>query len=208
MTVTNISEYSKSKYKVFLNDAFAFVLYKGDLCKYGIKIGRELSDEEIEEIVSKVLVKRATLRAIHLLEKRDYTEKSLRDKLRESLYPENVIDAATDYVMSYHYVDDKRYAEAYINSHVSSMSRRQIFEKLLLKGVSEDIINTCLDDYLMQYGEVFDETLLNLMRKLSAGYDLKNISYNDRQKLFAKLYRKGYSVEQIEKAYRKCVDYE
>lgn len=208
MTVTDISEYSKSKYKVFLNDAFAFVLYKGDLRKYGISIGTELTDKEIEEIVSQVLVKRATLRAMHLLEKRDYTEKSLRDKLKENLYPDDVIDVAVEYVASYHYIDDKRYALAYINSHVAVMSRRQIFDKLRIKGIDDDIINSALDEYLEENGDVFDDTLLKLMIKLLSGYDHGNLSYNDRQKLFAKLYRKGYSVEQIEKAYRKCVDYE
>lgn len=206
MTVTDISEYSKSKYKVFLNDAFAFVLYKGDLRKYGIGIGRELSDNEIDIIISEVLVKRAKLYALHLLEKRDYTVKSMRDKLKESLYPDNVTDEAMEYVLSYHYVDDKRYAMAYINSHVSSMSKRQITEKLRLKGIGADIINNCIDEYLEDNGDVFDEQLYRLMKKLCVGIDITSLEYTDKQKLFAKLYRKGYSIEKIEKAYRKCVE--
>lgn len=202
MTVTGIIEYSKNKYKVFLNDAFAFVLYKGDLRHYGIEIGQELNDEDIDKIYSEVLLKRAKLRAMHLLEKRDYTVKSMKDKLKENLYPASVIDEAVDYVVGYHYIDDERYARAYINSHISSMSRRQIIDKLRLKGVSEDIIENCIDDYLEENGDVFDEQLNRLMTKCLGDANPSELGYNDRQKLFAKLFRKGYSVEKIEKAFR------
>lgn len=205
MTVTDISEYSKSKYKVFLNDAFAFVLYKGDLRNYGIEVGKELSDNDIDKITEEVLIKRARLRALHLLEKRDYTEKAMRDKLKEGLYPRNVIDEAVEYVKSYHYIDDERYAASYINSHITTMNRRQLTDKLRLKGIDEGIINNCLDDYLEENGDVFDEQLLRQMKKLLNGIDLSSLEYTEKQKLFAKLYRKGYSIEKIEKAFRKCV---
>lgn len=206
MIVTEVSEFTKSKYKVFLNDAFAFVLYKGDLRHYGIETGVDLSDEVIDSIYNEVLVKRARLRAMHLLEKRDYTAKAMRDKLKESLYPESIINDAVEYVKSYHYIDDERYAMAYINSHSQTMSRRQISDKLRLKGVSEDIINNCMEDYLEENADVFDTQLLNLMRRLLGNTAASSLEYKDRQKLFAKLYRKGYTVEKIEQAYRKCVE--
>lgn len=206
MIVTEVSEYTKSKYKVFLNDAFAFVLYKGDLRHYGIETGVDLSDEVIDSIYNEVLVKRARLRAMHLLEKRDYTAKAMRDKLKESLYPESIINDAVEYVKSYHYIDDERYAMAYINSHSQTMSRRQISDKLRLKGVSEDIINNCMEDYLEENADVFDTQLLNLMRRLLGNTAASSLEYKDRQKLFAKLYRKGYTVDKIEQAYRKCVE--
>lgn len=202
MTVTEISEYTKNKYKIFLNDAFAFVLYKGDLRHYGIVVGEELSDEDVEMIISEVLLKRAKLRAMHLLEKRDYTVKTMKDKLKENLYPESVIDEAVAYVMHYHYIDDERYARAYITSHVATQSRRQIADKLRIKGVSDDIINSCIEEYLEKNGDVFDEHLQELMNRLLKGIDPSTLEYADRQKLFAKLYRKGYSIEKIEKAFR------
>ena len=204
MTVTEIFEYTKSKYKVFLNDAFAFVLYKGDLRNYGIEVGKELTEETIDSIYNDVLMKRAKLRAMHLLERRDYTVKAMKDKLRENLYPESVINEAVDYVTGYHYIDDERYAMSYINSHVQSMSRRQISDKLRIKGISEDIINNCMDEYLEENGDVFDSRLLSLMHKYCEGIDFSSIEYKDKQKLFAKFYRKGNTVEKIEQAYRKC----
>ena len=36
MTVTRIEAVTKTKYKVYLDGKFAFVLYKGELSRYGI----------------------------------------------------------------------------------------------------------------------------------------------------------------------------
>ena len=80
--VTDIKEYLKNKYKIYLNDEFAFVLYKGELRSYKIKIGNELNTKDYEEIINNVLPKRAKLRCMNLLKSRDYTEAQLRKKLR------------------------------------------------------------------------------------------------------------------------------
>ena len=105
MFVTGIEEYKNNKYKIYLNNEFAFVLYKGELHKYQISIGNELDDAIMHEIIDVLLLKRAKLRAMNLLKSRDYTEKSLRSKLQEGLYPSGVVDKAVEYVKSYGYVD-------------------------------------------------------------------------------------------------------
>ena len=56
----------------------------------------------------------AVLCAMNLLTARDYTEKQLRDKLNKREYSSDEIQAAIDYVKSFHYVDDIRYAENYL----------------------------------------------------------------------------------------------
>ena len=43
MIVTKVEPLSKTKYKIYLNHQFAFVLYKGELRSYKISDGRELS---------------------------------------------------------------------------------------------------------------------------------------------------------------------
>ena len=63
MTVTDIVFRNKSKATIFLDGEIAFVLYKGDLPKYGIEVGSELAEPDYEEIMSEVLPKRAYERA-------------------------------------------------------------------------------------------------------------------------------------------------
>ena len=107
MTVTKITEISKSRIKIMIDEEFAFVLYKGELHLYQLKEGEEIPEEVYSEIMEDVLPKRAKLRAMNLLKARAYTEKQLTDKLREGGYPEMVVRNAIDYVISYGYLDDR-----------------------------------------------------------------------------------------------------
>ena len=85
MTVTRIEELSRSRCKIYLEDSFAFVLYKGELRLFGVREQEELSEESYREIMQEVLPKRATLRCMNLLQSRAYTESKLRSKLKERL---------------------------------------------------------------------------------------------------------------------------
>ena len=218
MVVTAVEEYTKNKYKIYLNDAFAFVLYKGDLRHYGIAPGKELTEEELTEIRETVLTKRAKLRAMHLLQSRDYTEESMRRKLKDGLYPEEVIQEAVSYVKQYHYIDDKRYTMSFIEAHAQSLTNRQISEKLRLKGVSPELITACLAEYEAEFASENDpddgsgaqsrEAAL-LYKQMSARLkrieDPAALDYAARQKLFAVFYRKGFSLSLIERIYEELV---
>ena len=73
MTVTRIEELSRSRCKIYLEDSFAFVLYKGELRLFGVREQEELSEESYREIMQEVLPKRATLRCMNLLQSRRET---------------------------------------------------------------------------------------------------------------------------------------
>ena len=94
MTVTKIEPLTKIKSKVYLDGSFAFVLYKGELSRFGIAAGEEIPEETVETIRRDVVFKRAKLRAMHLLEDMDRTEAGLREKLRQGLYPEDAAEEA------------------------------------------------------------------------------------------------------------------
>ena len=73
--VTGLVELDKKRYQVYLDEEFAFVLYKGEVRKYKIVVGKPLAQAAYQELVQEVLPKRAKLRAMNLLTKRPYTEK-------------------------------------------------------------------------------------------------------------------------------------
>ncbi|HOO29020.1 MAG TPA: regulatory protein RecX, partial [Lachnospiraceae bacterium] len=107
MTVTKVEDYINGRYKIDIDGAFAFVLYKGELRRYQIKEGELLSGEAYREIMESVLPKRAKLRAMHLLKVSDRTEADVRRRLKDGCYPEQAIDEAIIYLKSYHYIDDR-----------------------------------------------------------------------------------------------------
>ena len=88
MLVTQVTELSKSRSKVYIDQEFAFVLYKGELRLYNIKESEELRPEDYRTIMQEVLPKRAKLRAMNLLQGREYTTSQLRTKLQQGYYPQ------------------------------------------------------------------------------------------------------------------------
>lgn len=199
MIVTSVSEYGRGKYKVFFDEEFAFVLYKGELLKYGIEQGNEISEAVMNDIRDNVLPKRAKLRAMNLLKSRDYTETALRRKLLESLYPDEAVDQALKYVKSYGYVDDLRYAQSYIRSNIGTRSRRDIIGKLKSRGVPDEFINEAFEAEGPFEDE--EEELLRrlILKKCPAPEDLDNTG---KQKLYAYLYGKGFDPHSVDKALR------
>lgn len=199
MLITDIKEVSKTKSKVFVDYETAFVLYKSEIRKYNIKAGEELTEETYHIILDEVLPKRAKLRSMNLLKDRDYTRYQLEAKLRQNGYPEETIAIAVNYVKAYGYIDDVRYAKAYMGCTGSTKSRKQIENDLLRKGVSKE-------DILKAYELCADENILtdedDLIKKLLAKrhYDSQAATSEERRKIIGFLYRKGFSLDKIYKA--------
>ncbi len=203
MTLTGIRPLPKSSSRnaIYLNDEFAFVLYKGELASYGLEEGMTVDDALYSRIMEETVFPRARKRGMNLLKTMDRTEADVRRKLTEGGYPEEACDNAIEYLRSYHYLDDDRYASEYVRCKSSSMSRRQITAKLIEKGVSKDKIERAFSLYDEENGTDGDEAESELIRRLiakrcPAGVD--SLDYDGVQKLRAYLYGKGFSVGKID----------
>ncbi len=194
MTVANLKELPNKRFRITLDDGFAFVLYKGELSSYGIFEGSILSDEQLKEITEELLPKRAKIRAMNLLKARPYTEKGLRDKLSDGDYPEEAITAALDYVKSFGYINDTQYALDYVNTYKDRKNRMQMFAELQRKGVDKDLIEQAFAEELSDDPESYEkEQILKFLQKKH--YDPETATFEEREKILAALYRKGFSAE-------------
>lgn len=199
MKVTRIEELTKSRSKVYIDEEFAFVLYKGELRQYNIASGEKILQEDYEKIIAQVLPKRAKLRAMNLLKNKEYTVKQLRDKLFQGGYPESVVKEALDYVAGFHYTDDLRYAVAFITCHESTRSRRRMEQDLIGRGISQDTLEQAWLKWEEQGGWQDEQAMIReLLEK--RGYDPANADMKERQRQGAFLMRRGFSGEQIRKA--------
>ena len=116
MIVTALEPVGKTRVQVFLDGEKAFVLYRNEAYRMGIREGESLSEQAYAEIMQEILPKRARLRCMNILKSADKTEWQLRAKLRQGGYPKEIEDIAIEYVRSFHYIDDVRYAGYYIES--------------------------------------------------------------------------------------------
>ncbi|MBE5849293.1 MAG: regulatory protein RecX [Lachnospiraceae bacterium] len=207
MTVTGIEPYPKGKGRVsvYLNDEFAFVLYKGELSQYSLDEGARVDGALYRRILNETIIPRAKKRGMNLLKTMDRTEADIRRRLSEGGYPGEAVDATVDYLKSFHYIDDLRYAIEYIRCKIATTSVRMIKSKLLSRGIVSEIVDQAITAYSDESGEDTGETEVELIRTLMAkrcSGDITEIDYTSKQKLFAYLYQKGFSMSDIEKAYR------
>lgn len=198
--VTEIADIDKKRCKIYINQEFAFVLYKRELLQYQISEDKEIDSSTYNEIVQDLLVKRAKKRCLYLLQKRPYTEQKLREKLREGFYPPEIEETAIEYVKSFHYVDDYEFACQYIFYHKDSETRRKMEEKLMVKGVAKDTLRQAFEDTyddLQQQEQELKQAQLLLQKKK---FDVQNSDKKEKRRIYAFLVRKGFGTSVIQKA--------
>ena len=142
---------------------------------------------------------RAKKRALHLLERMDRTEHQLREKLMASDYPVEVVEEAIEYVKSFHYIDDKRYAENFTRYRKENLSRQQIKQKLMQKGVDRDTISLAIE-------EEYDADERVHIRKLleKKHFDASSKDEGEFRRVYNYLLRRGFRSSDILKE-MKCV---
>ena len=124
MTVTKIEPVTKTRFRVYIDEQFAFVLYNGELSRYHIAVDSELDEEDYNEIFRDIIVKRVKARALHLLSDMGRTEAQLRSKLEQGGYTEEAVEEAVRYVKSFGYLNDREYARSFIEGRKNRKSRR------------------------------------------------------------------------------------
>lgn len=192
MVITKIEPITKAKSKIYTDEYISFVLYNKEISRYHLAEDTELEEDVYQEIIDEVLIKRAKLRAMHLLQKMDRTEQQLRRKLEEGGYPEIVVEVAVAYVQKYHYVDDRRYAENYVDTRKGTKSRRQIQQELRQKGIAGDTAQSALEGY---DAEQEREAIQAWLRKKH--YSPDSATQEDRRKMYGFLMRKGFHMGEI-----------
>lgn len=199
MIVTKLADMGKGRYKVYIEERPAFALYRGELNRLGIREGEEIAEESMRRIREEILPLRAKKRAMNLLQRREYTASALREKLRDGEYPEDCIEEALAYVESYGYVDDLRYTRDFIVYNLDRKSRMRIEQDLMKKGICQDTVRAVFDE-LEEEGTKQDE--MTMIRSLleKKKYDAKTADVQEKQRVYAFLYRKGFHSEAINKA--------
>lgn len=135
-------------------------------------------------------------KAMALLNFNDRTEWELRDRMKKSGFEEEVIEDAIAYVESFHYIDDLRYAKRFAEIYREKRSIGRIRQDLQKKHIPEEYIEIALEQIS------FDDSpaLQGEAEKLLKGRT--ELSYEEKQKIAAKLYRKGFQTDAI----FKCLD--
>ena len=200
MKVTRVEAVTKTKYKVFLDEQFAFELYKGELSRYQIAEGAQISETIYEMIRQEVILKRIKLRALHLLNVSDRTEADLRNKLRQSHYPEDLIEEAVAYVKRFGYINDEEYVRRYMEYKSGSKSKIQIKMDLRKKGITAETLERVFEEYEYEEDDILEEQVKKRIRQKGS------VTKENFQKYYGYFARKGFNSGKILDLLRKYME--
>ena len=194
MVIAQIDTLNKGRIRIWLEEGFSFTVYKKEIRHLELEVGTVVTVQQYQEMIDTVLIPRAKKRALYLIEKKDRTEMELREKLNQNEYPQEVIEAAVNYVKRFHYIDDLRYACNYIRYRSETKSIRQIVMELYKKGISKDCVERAFE-----LEEQDDEDESSKIKKWldKKKYVAGEADVKQKQKIYQFLLRKGFKSQDI-----------
>lgn len=193
-TITAITAQKRDKKRVniFFDGEFAFGISR--IVAAWLQVGQNLTDEQISKLISEDQDEIAYQRAIKLITYRDRSIAEIRQSLHQKQIPEEIIENVINRLGENGLLDDKRFANLWIENRneFRPRSHRMLALELRKKGISEDIISQVLEN------TTADEELAHkAAQKQIRRY--MTLEWQDfRRKLGSFLARRGFSYETVD----------
>ena len=170
---------------VYLDGEYAFGLAK--IVAAWLKVGQEISKENIEELKAKDKEEVALQKAGKFLNYRPRSEDEVRRKLNKHKFQAEVIEKVIDRMRHGGLVNDVNFAELWVENRSEFRPRgsRLLRMELLKKGITDDVIENATKDLNE------DELAFRAARKQARKY--KKLEWQEfRKKMNGFLARKGF----------------
>ncbi|MCR4324548.1 MAG: RecX family transcriptional regulator [Candidatus Curtissbacteria bacterium] len=204
--ITSIEPQKKNpqRFNIFLDGKFAFGVKEIAVFEHNLKIGKNITEEDVTNILAKEEIGRLTDLAAHFLSYRPRSEKevadylikkiSLRQKIKFHEAKESLqIAIVIKKLKKYKYINDQQFAKWFIESRMRSKPKGKIAlrSELKAKGVEEDLIAKMLE------GAVNELELAQkaIQKKIKRWQNLSNLDL--KKKVYMYLGARGFSVEII-----------
>ena len=210
MKITHLSSQirNQDRINVSIDGKYRFSLDISQITELGVKVGREVSEEELGVLETESLFGKLYSLALNYSFSRPHSVRELRDYLyRKTLttkfrtkkgevrekpgYSPALASRVLDKLQHKGYVDDEKFARWWVENRnqTKGTSLRKLSAELRAKGVGGEVIEVILAD-----SERSDEDeLAKIIAK-------KHAKYPDEQKLIAYLARQGFRFDDIQSA--------
>lgn len=204
MKITKIEpQKRKNRINVYVDNEFALGINEEVMIQCNLKIGMEVDDNFIENILLAEEENKALDYALRLLTYRQRSEKEIYDSLKRKGYMEKHIENVISSCKDKNYLNDREFAKSFINDKINlnKYGPVRIKHELKLKGVSRDIIDEVID---------YDRDDQYELAKEVANKKINSYRSDDKKAIYRKLsgllQRRGFSYDIISKVVRETLD--
>jgi regulatory protein len=192
MKVTDIKQQVKreGRYSIFIDGKFSFGLSELALMNSSLRIGKELTAAELDELKDTARHDKAYSQCLGLVARRPRSEWEIRDYLKRKEYDPEFIEQTVQRLQDGGWLNDLDFARRWVESRrlLKSTSKRRLQQELKAKRVADDTIQQVLSE---------DETDEKAMLAKLVARKRKQSRYQDDQKLMAYLMRQGYNYGDV-----------
>lgn len=153
--------------------------------------GAEFNDEETSDILNAALIYSAEYAAMTYLARAEHCRAALTQKLIKKNIDRKAIEAALDYLEGVRYLDDERFAGAWLRTRSidHAEGRIRLAAELASRGVDRNAAKKALDEFFSDHDEM--EICRRAYRKV------RNLK-SDPDKIKASLVQKGFTLKEID----------
>ncbi len=180
-----------------LDDDNSFEINLDTIAKFNIYEGKELTQEELDEIVEYSLVKELKIKSVSYISYSPRTEYQVRSFLKKLCIKKNKEDFDIENIIEelkeFKYINDLEFAKIFIKSRLKNKPKPKFVLKseLISKGIDKELSNELVE----KYSPDDFETILKLYEKK---YKNEIFDISDKKKI-SFFQRKGYSWDDIKK---------
>lgn len=187
ITKLEVQKNDKNRVNLYVDDEFYSGIPAELVYLEHLKTGLEIDEKDLKKIIFENEKSKAMSRVTKYIGSSLKTQKQIRDYLRKKEYSDDTIEFVMSKLVEYNYIDDQKYAQAYVLTYGKKYGKLKLKSQLKVKGVSEEIIECVLED-----------NKVDSIESVASKY-LKNkvMSYEVSQKLFRFLYSRGYEFDEI-----------
>ncbi len=179
----------KNVFVIAIDTGEYFDIYDEYIVMSRLKVGKEISEEELKQIAIESMEKIANQYCLQTLTKGMKTKKELFDKLLQKNITEDVATIVLKKLENYGYINDNAYAELYISIAKDKKGIYAIKRELELKGIDKELIEELFENREDDF-EVASKIAEKYMRN-------KENTYKNKSKLYAHLVSKGFGYDTI-----------
>ena len=210
--VTDIKEAvrDRDRLNVYIDRKFFCSLALSQVVDLKLKIGKQLNDEDLKSLRRASEFGKLYQRALEYALLRPHSQKEMRDYLKKKTlnkavrvknqktgeyqtkqkegFDASLVEPVLARLVERGYVDDERFAKLWIENRSTrkGISQKKLRLELQSKGISQDIIDTCLSEGARDERKELKKVIAKKAKK-----------YPDEQKLIQYLLRQGFNYSDV-----------
>ena len=200
MQITSLNKDKKHLMRIIFNDESECFLDNDVVFENGLSVGTDVDEDKLKELRFCSDYKRAKSRALWYLDRMDYTEKAIFEKLCKAGFSKEASAKVLANLCEFGLIDDRRYAERMAERLISSnVSKREALNKMYLKGIPLEIAKEVLSE-----NDCDEDSQIKAL--LEGKFAYKLTLEKGPEKVFAALVRKGFSYSAVRSAMKQYIE--